>query len=214
MINPLNANIFGSEENYVKYQKLQAMKKSYRRGEVSLAQLMGADEGDEEKTDTEKCVDSLYETCTALNKRGKESLFHRQEEELTQKAAQAAATFVSAYNELLKTGGEDEREAVVRNTAYLRSIVNPYAGKLEKVGISIEESGLLILDTEKWKASDLMDQRDVFVGNDSLVGKVQQKLFEISLADSGMAADTTGTYGKNAVYMDRPNGYSSYDSRR
>lgn len=211
MIHSLDTNMFGSEANYEKYQRLQSLKKGYRKGEVSLSQLMGASD-EEEKTDTEKCVDSLYQACTALNKRGNESLFRRKEDGAPEKAVAAANTFISAYNELLKAGSSDESEAVARNTAYLMGLVESCEEQLGHVGIYIDEDGLLSMDGEKMKASDLADQRKVFVGNDSVVGKMQQKLFEIALAGSGASTDTTGTYGKKGTYEERPSTHSIFDS--
>lgn len=209
------SNLFGTDANYEKYKQLQQFKKDYRQGKLDASILKGA--SSEEQTETEKYTNDLYQACMKLNSRGKESLLRSKDSETTEKLGETVSSFVESYNSLVKAGiGEDEdgETSVDRNILYMMSQTGRYEEVLAGVGITIgEEDGLLSLDKKKLAEADLDSLRRVFLGNSSFIGRTQQSILQISIANHGVSTDTTGTYGSSGKYTASNHGYSSYDRK-
>lgn len=209
------SSLFGTDANYEKYKQLQQFKKDYRQGKLTASILQGA--SSEEQTETEKYTNDLYQACMKLNSRGKDSLLRSKDSETAGKLEQTVSSFVESYNSLVKAGiSEDEegKNSVDRNILYMMSQTARYEERLAEVGITIgEEDGLLTLDKKKLEEADLDSLRGVFLGNSSFIGRTQQSILQISIANHGVSTDTTGTYGSSGTYTTGNHGYSSYDRK-
>lgn len=110
-----------------------------------------------------------------------------------------AKSFVKAYNTFLDSTEDVENTKVLQKTLWMISDVKANDKLLEDAGIKIGADNKLTLDEEKFKAAGENVLDTLFVGRNSLLGKVESKTFDIVNRASEAVTKLKG----GSVYTDK-----------
>lgn len=115
--------------------------------------------------------------------------------------AKAVKAFAEDYNDMVEEAGKSDTKGVLRNAAWMTSMVDKTKSLLAKAGITIGKGNKLEIDEEILKEADINTLKSLFTGQGSLADKVSQKANGINIA----AVPANGTYNR---YGARSNAFS------
>lgn len=115
--------------------------------------------------------------------------------------AKAVKAFAEDYNDMVEEAGKSDTKGVLRNAAWMTSMVDKTKSLLAKAGITIGKGNKLEIDEEILKEADINTLKSLFTGQGSLADKVSRKANGINIA----AVPANGTYNR---YGARSNAFS------
>lgn len=99
-----------------------------------------------------------------------------------QKIGKAVKSFVDSYNSMIKSGGDSDNNAVLRNTLSMVTNTSRNAALLSKAGISIGEGNTLSIDSEALNKANIDDLKSIFSGAGSFVSSLESNVSNIEYA--------------------------------
>lgn len=152
-------------------------------------------------------ADALKESADALLKKGKDSVFEKEEENAVY---DAVSSFVKNYNETLKAAADTSNKSVNNRTNNLINNTNIYAKQLAKIGITIGEDKSLSIDKDIFMKADKNDIKNLFQGNGSFGYQTSAQASLISYAAEN-AVSSMGLYSSSGNnYYSTGNLYNNY----
>lgn len=115
--------------------------------------------------------------------------------------------FVDKYNEVIKSSNESESSGIKKAMGNMANITDLYANSLKKLGITINADKTLTIDEKGFKASEISDIEDTFVGSSSFSKSISSQSSFINDAATREAAKAN-TYTSNGSYS---NNFSTGD---
>ena len=151
----------------------------------------------EEYDSVKKSASSLKASAAVLSETGEDSIFAKAEESGDYSdLISLIERFTGDYNSLLK------------------SIISGQSEALQKVGITVDSNGKLVIDEETLKNADKKELKDLFQGENSVAGKVADKSIYIGAnAAADQYVDSCANYtagGTSAEYVQMANLIGSY----
>lgn len=109
--------------------------------------------------------------------------------------------FIRDYNTMLDSGSNVDTQSVLRNTLWMTQSTGKNSGLLSEIGITVGTDNKLSLDEEKFDKARLTSMNTLFMGNDSLLGRISAKADALEKLSAKSAAD--GTHA--ALYTNKGN---------
>ena len=109
-------------------------------------------------------------------------------------------SFVSAYNDTLKSVGTIEASSVQQKTQWLTQVTGQYKDEFSAVGITVDKDGRMTLDEKAFREKDMTELQDFFEGTDSALGKLARQASNLAGAaelQSTRAASAYTASGSN-----------------
>ena len=161
----------------------------------------------EELSKVTSSADALKESADALLKKGKDSVFEKEEENAVY---DAVSSFVKNYNETLKAASDTSNKSVTNRVNNLMNNTNIYAKQLAKIGITIGEDKSLSIDKDTFMKADKNDIMKLFQGNGSFGYQTSAQASLISYAAEN-ALSSTGLYSSSGNnYYSTGNLFNNY----
>ena len=153
----------------------------------------------EEYDSVKKSASSLKASATVLSETGEDSIFAKAEESGDYSdLISLIERFTGDYNSLLE----------------LKSIISGQSEALQKVGITVDSNGKLVVDEDTLKNADKKELKELFQGEKSIAGKVADKSIYIGAnAAADQYVDSCANYtagGTSAEYVQMANLIGSY----
>ncbi|MBR5115688.1 MAG: hypothetical protein IK096_01355 [Lachnospiraceae bacterium] len=108
----------------------------------------------------------------------------------------AVSDFVDSYNSLIKAAGSSSSSSVQSRAEMMMGTSVGYFNQLQRVGITVEESGKLTLDKDKLAAAGTDSIKSLFHGRNTYGDKVSSNAAFIE-SGAASAASNTQTYTAN-----------------
>ena len=115
--------------------------------------------------------------------------------------------FVDKYNDVIKNSSESESSGIKKAAGNMTNITDLYANSLKKLGITINGDKTLSIDEKTFKASEVSDIEDTFVGSSSFSKSVSSQASFINDAAT-REATKANTYTSSGSYS---NNFSTGD---
>ena len=115
--------------------------------------------------------------------------------------------FVDQYNDVIKNSSASESSGIKKATGNMTNITDLYANSLKKLGITINGDKTLSIDEKTFKASEISDIEDTFVGSSSFSKSVSSQASFINDAAT-REATKANTYTSSGSYS---NNFSTGD---
>ena len=91
----------------------------------------------------------------------------------------AFSSLISDYNALIKKSSESENSNVIKQTDYLKDLINSNKSAFEKIGVTVKSDKSLSIDESKFKAADMSDVKKLFTGSYSFAEKMTDRINQI-----------------------------------
>ena len=75
--------------------------------------------------------------------------------------------FINKYNDVIKNSNASESSGIKKAAGNMTNITDLYANSLKKLGIAINADKTLTVDEKAFKASEITDLKDTFIGSNS-----------------------------------------------
>lgn len=123
-------------------------------------------------------------------------------------------SFVSAYNETLKSVGTIETSSVQQKTQWLTQVTSRYKDEFAAVGIAVDKDGRMTLDEKAFREKDMTELQEFFEGTDSVLGKLARKASNLAGAAELQATRAASAYTAtgNNYTADSMNSGTLFDS--
>lgn len=149
---------------------------------------------------SEKILDdtsALKDAAKALSATGDASVFKVGEDGTydMEKIAEAVNSFVSNYNSVTSSVADSGNMSILQKGAVMLNQSATNYNALSKVGITVETSGKLKLDSEKLKNSDVNDLKALFEGSGSYADRISATAQNINHAAQASQYKTYNNYG-------------------
>ena len=115
--------------------------------------------------------------------------------------------FVDKYNDVIKNSSASESSGIKKAAGNMTNITDLYANSLKKLGITINGDKTLSIDEKTFKASEVSDIEDTFVGSSSFSKSVSSQASFINDAAT-REATKANTYTSSGSYS---NNFSTGD---
>lgn len=175
---------------------------------------------------TMKYADELGNAADKLTAKGSSSLFNEKEitttgEDGTKTTTtgydtdaiySAVSKFVDSYNKVMSTAGNSATKSIYNQVANMESLTKGYQSQLNKVGITIDGDGLLSVDEDKFKTSDMNKVKNLFNGAGSFAYSVSSKAALVE-ANAKSQINMQKIYSSSGMYNTSGNAgniFSSY----
>lgn len=89
------------------------------------------------------------------------------------------STLIDDYNALIKKSSESENSNVIKQTDYLKDLVNSNKSAFAKMGITVKSDKTLSIDEEKFMDSDMSNVKNLFTGAYSFAEKMTDRINQI-----------------------------------
>ena len=130
----------------------------------------------EEYDSVKKSASSLKASAAVLSETGEDSIFAKAEESGDYSGLiSLIERFTGDYNSLLESLSDLDTDKSANYSKELKSIVSGQSEALQKVGITVDSNGKLVIDEETLKNADKKELKDLFQGENSVAGKVADK---------------------------------------
>ena len=157
----------------------------------------------EEYDSVKKSASSLKASAAVLSETGEDSIFAKAEESGDYSdLISLIERFTGDYNSLLESLSDLDTDKSANYSKELKSIISGQSEALQKVGITVDSNGKLVIDEGTLKNADKKELKDLFQGENSVAGKVADKSIYIG---ANAAADQ---------YVDSCQLYSRWNIRR
>lgn len=169
----------------------------------------------EEYDSVKKSASSLKASAEILSETGEDSVFARAEESGDYSdLISLIERFTGDYNSLLESLSDLDTDKSANYSKELKSIVSGQSEALQKVGITVDSNGKLVVDEDALKNADMKALKDLFQGENSIAGKVADKSVYIGAnAAADQYVDRCANYtsgGTSAEYAQMANLIGSY----
>lgn len=169
----------------------------------------------EEYDSVKKSASSLKAMCSSIkwNRRGFHFCQGRRKRRLF-RFVSLIERFTGDYNSLLESLSDLDTDKSANHSKELKSIISGQSEALQKVGITVDSNGKLVIDEETLKNADKKELKDLFQGENSVAGKVADKSIYIGAnAAADQYVDSCANYtagGTSAEYVQMANLIGSY----
>lgn len=137
---------------------------------------------------------SLFKQVTTTDKDGNKTTGYN-----TDAIYKAVSSYVTQYNNLMKTASESSVVSIKASTASIAGYSSKNEKLLSSVGININEDKTLSIDEEKFKAADMSTVKSLFQGSGSYAYQVSYKATQIDNQAQYEAAKAN-TYNSVGAY--------------
>lgn len=132
----------------------------------------------EEYDSVKKSASSLKASAAVLSETGEDSIFAKAEESGDYSdLISLIERFTGDYNSLLESLSDLDTDKSANYSKELKSIISGQSEALQKVGITVDSNGKLVIDEVTLKNADKKELKDLFQGENSVAGKVAVKAF-------------------------------------
>ncbi len=160
----------------------------------------------------------LKSTVDALRTTGKNSLFKPKTVSKTDEATgvvtetqeydydaiyDAAEKFIDAFNSMLDSAAAVPNKTTTKKLALTDNMLRKNAGLLEDIGITVEASGKLSVNKEKFMQADISDLKTVFNGSGSIADRLSKRASDIYSTAEKILSATGGTYNRSGALDNR-----------
>lgn len=153
-------------------------------------------------------VDALEDSVDKLYTSDKESVWKEGNKD---KIYSAVSSFVTGYNETLKSVADVDSKTVNNRGLTLIDNTEMYKDDLAKIGITINKDDTLTLDKEKFAATDAKQIEAVFNSRGSY-GHIQSSQIQLLKSAVDYEAVSASTYNSNAAYNTQGTTGNLFDS--
>ena len=130
----------------------------------------------EEYDSVKKSASSLKASAAVLSETGEDSIFAKAEESGDYSdLISLIERFTGDYNSLLESLSDLDTDKSANYSKELKSIISGQSEALQKVGITVDSNGKLVIDEVTLKNADKKELKDLFQGENSVAGKVADK---------------------------------------
>ena len=169
----------------------------------------------EEYDSVKKSASSLKASAAVLSETGEDSIFAKAEESGDYSdLISLIERFTGDYNSLLESLSDLDTDKSANYSKELKSIISGQSEALQKVGITVDSNGKLVIDEVTLKNADKKELKDLFQGENSVAGKVADKSIYIGAnAAADQYVDSCANYtagGTSAEYVQMANLIGSY----
>ena len=168
----------------------------------------------EEYDSVKKSASSLKASAAVLSETGEDSVFAKEESGDYSDLISLIERFTGDYNSLLESLSDLDTDKSANYSKELKSIISGQSEALQKVGITVDSNGKLVIDEETLKNADKKELKDLFQGENSVAGKVADKSIYIGAnAAADQYVDSCANYtagGTSAEYVQMANLIGSY----
>ncbi len=195
------------------YKKL--LKAYYKNQEAEESgTAAGSDEVDKNVTLLAQDAKELKSAVDALRTTGKNSLFKTKTVTTTDETTgittesqeydydaiyDAAEKFIKAFNSMLDSAASVSNKTTQKKMALTDNMLRKNAGLLEDVGITVEASGKLAIDKEKFMKADINDLKTVFNGSGSIADRLSKRASDIYATAEKILSTSGGTYNRSGA---------------
>lgn len=137
---------------------------------------------------------SLFKQVTTTDKDGNKTTGYN-----TDAIYKAVSSYVTQYNNLVKTASESNVVSIKASTASITDYSSKNEKLLSSVGIKINEDKSLSIDEEKFKAADMSTVKSLFQGSGSYAYQVSYKATQID-NQAQYEASKANTYNSVGAY--------------
>lgn len=161
-----------------------------------------------EMTEVKKYTDQLSKSAKSLLEQGNKSLYREGKEK---ECLDTVRQFVKSYNGLVESANDTTEGNISGKVSSMVSNTRSYADDLEKIGISVTDSGALKIDETKFKDADMQEVKNLFGGYSSF-GFTTWKFGTQIGAAAQNAVNGIGTYSVNGnhSYLNMTSYYDTY----
>lgn len=143
-----------------------------------------------ELSKAEGAADALKESADALLKKGRDSVFEKEDENALY---DAVCSFIKNYNSTISAAGRTGESSVSNRVNNMTGNAAVYTGQLAKIGITIGEDKTLSIDKDVFMGADRSKVQDLFQANGSFGYQISAQASLISYA-AEKAVASTGLY--------------------
>lgn len=155
---------------------------------------------DKKLTLVKSSADDLKESAAKLTETGEKSLFTEAQTAVTDDMYKAVTSFVSDYNDVMKTASSSSSSNVSRNASNLAQLSNVLTKSLSEVGITINTDNTLSVNETKFKEADVNKVATLFNGSNSYADMVSQRADFIGNAAVKASTSSGALYGSDGTY--------------
>ena len=174
----------------------------------------GSDEVDKNVTLLAQDAKELKSAADALRTTGKNSLFKTKAVTTTDETTgittesqeydydaiyDAAEKFIKAFNSMLDSAASVSNKTTEKKMALTDNMLRKNAGLLEDIGITVEASGKLAIDKEKFMKADINDLKTVFNGSGSIADRLSKRASDIYATAEKILSTSGGTYNRSGA---------------
>lgn len=91
----------------------------------------------------------------------------------------AFSSMITNYNDLIKKASESENSNVIKQTGYLKDLINSNKSAFSKMGVKVNSDKSLSIDEEKFKEADMSNVKNMFSGAYSFAEKMTDRINQI-----------------------------------
>lgn len=91
----------------------------------------------------------------------------------------AFSSMITNYNDLIKKASESENSNVIKQTGYLKDLINSNKSAFSKMGVKVNSDKSLSIDEEKFKEADMSNVKNMFSGAYSFAEKMTDRVNQI-----------------------------------
>lgn len=169
------------------------------------------DETDKSVTLLAQDAKELKSATDALRTTGKNSLFKPKTVTTTDEAGvvtetqeydydaiyDAAEKFIEAFNSMLDSAASVSNKTTTKKMALTDNMLRKNAGLLEDIGITVEASGKLSVDKDKFMKADINDLKTVFNGSGSIADRLSKRASDIYATAEKILSVSGETYNRS-----------------
>jgi len=115
----------------------------------------------------------------------------------------AAEKFIKAFNSMLDSAEAAPNRTTDKKMALTDNMLRKNAGLLEDVGITIEESGKLAIDKEKFMKANIADLKTVFNGSGSIADRISKRASDVYATAEKILSVSGSTYDRSGALNNR-----------
>lgn len=181
--------------SYGKLMKAYYSEASSDRVSASVKKIQGKTDAElkEQKTELSeagKAADKLKTASETLLKKGKDSVFEKEEDSAVY---DAVSSFVKGYNDTLKAAAGTLDKNVGSRVNSMTGNTAVYTKQLANIGITIGEDKTLSIDKDTFMSADKSKVQSLFQGNGSFAYQTSAQASLLSMAAEN-AVSATGLY--------------------
>jgi len=223
MFSSLNANKTGGSSNLLgdyaaikngSYKKLLNAYYAKQEAEENGTASGNNEEVDKNVTLLAQDAKELKSAADALRTTGKNSLFKAKTVTTTDEATgvttesqkydydaiyDAAEKFIKAFNSMLDSAEAVPNKTTDKKMALTDNMLRKNAGLLEDVGITVEDSGKLAIDKEKFMKANIADLKTVFNGSNSIADRISKRASDMYSTAEKILSVSGGTYNRSGA---------------
>lgn len=109
----------------------------------------------------------------------------------------AAEKFIEAFNSMLDSAASVSNKTTTKKMALTDNMLRKNAGLLEDIGITVEASGKLSVDKEKFMKADINDLKTVFNGSGSIADRLSKRASDIYATAEKILSVSGETYNRS-----------------